>query len=96
MVINLAWSATSRREAERLSSEVLLADAMQTRGDVWTSLAVIARAGRRAAGHADPRSARGAGRRGFHRLRRTRSRATTTRILSDRIVIAETDLEASC
>ena len=30
------------REAERLGSEVLLADAMQTRGDVWTSLTVIA------------------------------------------------------
>ena len=34
--------AYESREAERLGSEVLLADALQTRGDVWTSLTVIA------------------------------------------------------
>ena len=34
--------AYESREAARLSSEILLADAMQTRGDVWTSLTVIA------------------------------------------------------
>ena len=34
--VNLAVVAYESREAERLGSEVLLADAMQTRGDVWS------------------------------------------------------------
>src|SRR4051794_3294027 len=40
--VNLFVIKYESREAERLASEVLLADAMQTRGDVWTSLTVIA------------------------------------------------------
>src|SRR5262249_32792179 len=38
--VNLLVIRYESREAERLGSEVLLADAMQTRGDVWTSIAV--------------------------------------------------------
>lgn len=40
--VNLLVTWYERRAGERLSSEVLLADAMHTRSDVWTSLAVIA------------------------------------------------------
>ena len=39
--VNLFVVAYESRAAERLGSEVLLADATQTRGDVWTSLTVI-------------------------------------------------------
>src|SRR5258707_4209534 len=42
VAINLFVVAYESREAERLASEVLMADALQTRGDVWTSLTVIA------------------------------------------------------
>lgn len=42
IVVNLLVTWYERRAGERLSSEVLLADAMHTRSDVWTSLAVIA------------------------------------------------------
>src|SRR5262249_6204842 len=40
--INLVVVRYESREAKRLASEVLMADALQTRGDVWTSLTVIA------------------------------------------------------
>src|SRR5690349_890194 len=42
VVVNLLVISYESREAERLASEVLLADAMQTRGDLWTSVTVIA------------------------------------------------------
>jgi cation diffusion facilitator family transporter len=42
ILVNLLVTWYERRAGERLSSEVLLADAMHTRSDVWTSLAVIA------------------------------------------------------
>lgn len=42
ILVNLVVTWYERRAGERLSSEVLLADAMHTRSDVWTSLAVIA------------------------------------------------------
>jgi cation diffusion facilitator family transporter len=42
IVVNLLVTRYERRAGERLSSEVLLADAMHTRSDVWTSLTVIA------------------------------------------------------
>ena len=41
VLINLAVVHYETRAAERLASEVLLADALQTRGDIWTSCAVI-------------------------------------------------------
>ena len=40
--VNLLVTRYERRAGERLQSEVLLADAMHTRSDVWTSLTVIA------------------------------------------------------
>ena len=42
IVVNLLVTRYERRAGERLSSEVLLADAMHTQSDVWTSLTVIA------------------------------------------------------
>ena len=41
VAINLVVIAYESREAKRLSSEMLDADAMQTRADVWSSLTVI-------------------------------------------------------
>jgi cation diffusion facilitator family transporter len=72
---------------------VLLADAMQTRGDVWTSLTVIAALVGYRSGVTilDPLAARVVavfiGRAGFQIAR------ATTAILSDRVVIADADLE---
>lgn len=40
--VNLLVTRYERRAGQRLQSEVLLADAMHTRSDVWTSLTVIA------------------------------------------------------
>src|SRR5262249_38605724 len=40
--INLLVISYETREGNRLASEVLLADALQTRGDVWTSMTVLA------------------------------------------------------
>lgn len=39
--VNLTVISYETREAKRLSSEMLLADAMQTRADVWSSLTVL-------------------------------------------------------
>src|SRR5262249_13553346 len=93
MGINLAVIAYESREARRLTSEVLLADAMQTRGDVWTSLTVIvALAGARAGLQIlDPLAALLVA--GFISYSGFQIARATTGILSDRIVIADTDLE---
>src|SRR6059036_3841430 len=40
--VNLFVISYETREARRLDSEVRLADALQTRGDVWTSVTVLA------------------------------------------------------
>jgi cation diffusion facilitator family transporter len=91
--VNLFVVSYESRAAERLGSELLLADALQTRGDVWTSLTVIvALAGARFGWPIlDPLAALLVagfiGRAGFQIAR------ATTRILSDRIVIATSDLE---
>jgi cation diffusion facilitator family transporter len=93
IAVNLFVVSYESRAAERLGSEVLLADALQTRGDVWTSLAVIAAlAGARLGWPVlDPLAALLVagfiGRAGYQIAR------STTRILSDRMVIAESDLE---
>lgn len=92
LLINLAVVRYERRESERLSSELLLADAMHTRSDVFTSLGVIASlAGVRLGYPAlDPLGglvvAAVIARAGFAIGR------DASRILSDRIVIAEDDL----
>lgn len=91
--INLFVVSYESREAERLASEVLLADAMQTRGDVWTSVTVIAALAGAKLGWPilDPLAALVVagfvGHAGFQIAR------ATTGILSDRVVIADADLE---
>src|SRR5207249_10538331 len=42
VAVNVIVIAYESREAARLASEVLLADAMQTRGDLWASVTVMA------------------------------------------------------
>ena len=91
--VNLAVIAYESREAERLASEVLLADSMQTRGDVWTSIAVIAAlaGARQGVPILDPIAALVVA--GFIANSGYQIARATTGILSDRIVIADTDLE---
>jgi cation diffusion facilitator family transporter len=93
IVINLVVVRYESSEAERLRSEVLLADALQTRGDVWTSFAVIvALAGARAGVPIlDPIAALVVA--GFIGRAVVQIAATTTRILSDRVVMSEADIE---
>src|SRR5262249_53530006 len=93
VAINLFVIAYESRAAERLRSEVLLADAMQTRGDVWTSLTVIAALVGARAGLPilDPLAALVVA--GFIGHAGYQIAKATTRILSDRIVIAESELE---
>jgi cation diffusion facilitator family transporter len=91
--VNLFVVSYESRAAKRLGSELLLADAMQTRGDVWTSLTVIVALAGASLGWPilDPLAALIVagfmGRAGFQIAR------ATTRILSDQMVIAESDLE---
>jgi cation diffusion facilitator family transporter len=93
IAVNLIVMRYETSAAIRLDSEVLLADAMQTRGDVWTSVTVIvALIGARLGWPAlDPIAAIVVagfiGHSGFQIAR------ATTRILSDRIVLAESDIE---
>ena len=92
--VNLFVIRYESREAERLASEVLLADAMQTRGDVWTSVTVIAAlvGARSGLPILDPLAALVVA--GFIAHASFQIARATTRILSDRIVIAESDLES--
>ena len=94
VAVNVVVIRYESREAERLGSEVLMADALQTRGDLWTSFTVVAAlAGARSGVPIlDPLAAVVVsgfiGYAGYQILR------ATTRILSDRIVIAESDIES--
>ena len=93
VVINLIVVVYESRAARRLESEVLLADATQTRSDVWSSLTVIAalvgaRAGVRIL---DPLAALVVA--GFIAYAGYQVARATTAILSDRIVIADADIE---
>jgi cation diffusion facilitator family transporter len=93
VAVNLFVIRYESGEAQRLGSELLMADATQTRGDVWTSCAVIvALAGARLGMPIlDPLAAilvaGFIGHAGFQIAR------TTTRILSDETVISEAELE---
>jgi cation diffusion facilitator family transporter len=93
VVVNLVVIWYETREAKRLASEVLLADALQTRGDVWSSLTVIAALAGARSGLPilDPLAALVVaafiGYAGYQIAR------TTTGILSDRIVMSDADLE---
>ena len=91
--VNLFVVSYETRAARRLGSEVLLADAIQTRGDVWSSLTVIvALVGVRLGWPIlDPIAALVVA--GFIGWAGYQIATATTPILSDRIVIAESDLE---
>ena len=91
--VNLFVVYYETRAATRLGSEVLLADAIQTRGDVWSSLTVIvALIGARLGWPIlDPIAALVVA--GFIGWAGYQIATATTPILSDRIVIAESDLE---
>jgi cation diffusion facilitator family transporter len=93
VAINLFVVAYESREAVRLGSEVLHADAMQTRGDVWTSLTVIAAlvGARFGVPILDPLAALVVA--GFIGHAGYQIARATTGILSDRIVISDADLE---
>jgi cation diffusion facilitator family transporter len=93
MAINLVVVRYETAEGTRLGSEMLLADALQTRGDVWTSLAVIAALGGARAGLPilDPLAAIAVA--GFIGYAGFQIATATTKILSDRIVISETEIE---
>jgi cation diffusion facilitator family transporter len=93
VAINLVVVRYESAAAERLGSEVLLADAMQTRGDVWSSLTVIAALAGARGGLPilDPLAALVVaafiGHAGYQ------TGQTTMKILSDRIVMSEDDIE---
>jgi cation diffusion facilitator family transporter len=93
VAINLAVIRYESYEANRLGSELLMADAMQTRGDVWTSLTVLAAlvGSRWGLPILDPLAALVVA--GFIGHAGYLIASATTPILSDRIVISETDLE---
>ena len=91
--VNLFVISYESRNGERLASEVLLADALQTRGDVWSSLTVIAAlvGVRFGMPILDPLAALVVA--GFIGHAGYQIARATTGILSDRIVIADADLE---
>ena len=93
VAVNLIVIRYESREAERLASEVLLADAMQTRGDVWSSLTVIAALAGARSGLPilDPLAALVVA--GFIGYAGYQIARATTGILSDRIVMSDADLE---
>jgi cation diffusion facilitator family transporter len=93
VIINLLVVRYETAAAQRLGSEVLLADATQTRSDVWSSMTVIAALGGVRAGLPilDPLAALVVaafiGHAGYQIA------LATTKILSDRIVMSEADIE---
>ena len=93
VIVNLLVVRYESAAAERLGSEVLLADAMQTRGDVWTSFTVIAALVGAKAGLPilDPIAALVVA--GFIGHAGVQIASATTQILSDRIVMSESDIE---
>jgi cation diffusion facilitator family transporter len=93
VAVNLVVIAYESREARRLGSEVLLADATQTRGDAWTSLTVLAAliGARLGMPILDPLAALVVA--GFIGYAGFQIAQATTGILSDRIVIDDADLQ---
>ena len=87
----VVWYET--REAKRLASEVLLADALQTRGDMWSSITVIAALAGARSGLPilDPLAALVVA--GFIGHASYQIARTTLGILSDKIVMSDADLE---
>jgi cation diffusion facilitator family transporter len=93
IAVNVGVVRYESGEATRLGSEVLLADATQTRGDVWSSLTVIGAlvGARLGLPILDPLAALVVA--GFIGYAGYQVARTTTGILSDRIVISDADLE---
>lgn len=93
-LVNLAVVAYERRAGERLGSEVLLADAHHTQSDLLTSGAVIAALVGVQLGHPmlDPLAAVLVA--GFIGRACWEIFQDTSRILADRVVIAESDIRA--
>ena len=94
IAINLFVVWYEGRAAGRLNSEVLMADATQTRGDVWASATVIAAlvGARLGLPILDPLAALVVA--GFIGYAGYQVARATTRILSDRMVMSEGDLQA--
>jgi cation diffusion facilitator family transporter len=93
LTINVMVVRYESAAARRLQSELLMADALQTRGDVWTSIAVIVALIGTQAGMPilDPIAALVVA--GFIGKAGIEIATTTTRILSDRVAMAEGDIE---
>jgi cation diffusion facilitator family transporter len=93
IAINVIVVRYESAAAEQLGSEVLLADATQTRGDVWSSLTVIAALAGARAGMPilDPIAALVVA--AFIGYSGYQIGTTTTRILSDQIVMSESDIK---
>ena len=93
VAVNIIVVRYESAAAERLGSEVLLADATQTRGDVWSSLTVsVALAGARSGlPILDPLAALVVA--AFIGYSGYQIGLTTMKILSDRIVMSEHDIE---
>jgi cation diffusion facilitator family transporter len=93
VAVNLAVVSYESRAAARLGSEMLLADATQTRSDVWSSLTVIAAlvGARLGLPILDPLAALVVA--GFIGYAAYQVARATTGILSDRIVISDADLK---
>jgi cation diffusion facilitator family transporter len=93
VMINVWVVRYESAEAQRLGSEILLADALQTRGDVWTSVAVIAALVGARAGLPilDPIAALVVA--GFIARAGVQIASATTSILSDHIVMLEAEIE---
>ncbi len=93
VAVNLFVIWYETREAKRLSSEMLLADAMQTRADVWSSLTVIAALFGARVGFPllDPLAALVVA--GFIGYGGYQIFRATTGILSDRVAMADKDVE---
>ena len=93
ILINALVVRFEMRAASALGSEVLLASALDARSDMWSSLTVVAALVGARAGWPllDPLAALVVA--GFIAYAGFQIARTTTRILSDRVVIAESDLE---
>lgn len=91
--INLIVISYESRAADQLNSEVLMADATQARGDVWSSTTVVAALVGARAGWPilDPIAALIVA--AFIAYAGYKVATATTRILSDRTVMDESDLE---
>lgn len=93
LAINLFVVKYESAAAERLGSEILMADATQTRSDVWSSLMVVAALVGASWGVPilDPLAALVVA--GFIGYSGYQIAATTMKILSDRIVMSQGDIE---